>query len=103
MIYFLFGLLTAFVYTYLILPKNCGTDPSIKMTIYPFFYNGMIIIPIDENNALHIHHWLIFSIICFSSIIFNIPTLLLGISLGLSIQGLFYNDCFDFICDNPYN
>lgn len=103
MLYFFIGLLASVIYIYLILPKKCGTSPSIKMTIYPFLYDGMVIIPINNNCALHIHHWLIFSLICFSSIILNIPTLLLGFSLGLSVQGLLYKDWSDFICENPYD
>ena len=100
---FFTGLLISIIYIFLVLPKKCGANPSIEMTMYPFLYKSMIIIPFDNDNALHIHHWLIFSLICFSSIFFNIPTLLLGFSLGLSIQGLLYNDCLDFVCKNPYN
>jgi hypothetical protein len=62
----------------------------------------MIIIPINNEKALHIHHWLIYSIILLSGLFLKIPEVITGFSLGLVFQGLLYDDCFDFLCENPY-
>ena len=91
------------IFSYLFLPVKCGDNPSIKITKYPILYNSMIIIPINSEKALHIHHWLIYSIIILlSGLFFKIPDIITSFSLGLVFQGLLYDDCFDFLCENPY-
>lgn len=102
MLNIIFGILIAVIYSILLLPSEEGNFPSINITIYPFMYNSMIIIPYNETNAIHIHHWLIFLFICLSKKIFKINDILFGFSLGLFIQGITYNDKFIFICNNPY-
>ena len=62
----------------------------------------MLILPYNCNNAIHLHHWVIYFLIFIISFFIEFPTVLNGISFGLFIQGIQYEDRFDFICNNPY-
>ena len=99
----IFGLFTASVYSYLILPNNEGSDPKINPTLYPILYKGMVIIPYNKAKALHLHHWVFYILIYIASFFVHIPPILIGFSLGLFIQGIKYKDSCTFICNNPYN
>ncbi len=103
MILFFIGLFISYIYSLLILPHNEGSEPTINPTIYPLLYKGMIIIPYNKENAIHLHHWVICLFFCILSIFYQIPQIFTGFSLGLFIQGLLYKDSFNFICSNPYN
>jgi hypothetical protein len=102
MLHTIIGLFISNIYSYYVLPKNENSDPNIKPTLYPIIYNGMIIIPFNKYNAIHIHHWSIYMLICILSFYIYIPNIIFGFSIGLSIQGLMYSDRFKFICRNPY-
>ena len=97
------GLIISFFYSVLILPKNEGIEPKINPTVYPVLYRGMIIIPYNKTNAIHLHHWVWYFSICTIGIFFYIPNIVTGFSLGLFIQGIRYKDSLTFICKNPYN
>ena len=58
------GLLISFFYSLLILPENEGSKAAINPTIPPLLYNGMVIIPNNKVNAIHIHHWIYMLIAC---------------------------------------
>lgn len=92
----------SFLYAVTILPRKESNTPRIKPTIYPVLYNGMIIIPFNPI-AIHLHHWVICFFICLASIFIKIPTILVGFSFGLFLQGIAYNDSLRLLCDNPYN
>tara|TARA_B100000900_G_C20460598_1_gene667101 strand:+ start:716 stop:1021 length:306 start_codon:yes stop_codon:yes gene_type:complete len=96
------GLLLAVIYSYFILPKKEQGEPKINITLFPIMYNGMIMIPISKEKSFHIHHWILYLLIFILSFFVNIPEIIVGFSIGLFLQGLFYNDCFEFIVDNPY-
>ena len=95
------GLIISYIFSIYILPVKEGGYPNIRFTLYPLIYNSMIIIPFNKK-ALHIHHWTIFLLIYILSLFYKIPPILAGFSIGLFIQGILYNDRFNFICDNPY-
>ena len=103
MLFGILGLFFSFIYSIYVLPKNEGVEPSINPTVYPILYKGMIIIPYNKENAIHLHHWVIYFIICILSIFIYIPNLIIGFSLGLFLQGITYNDSLHFICKNPYH
>lgn len=103
MILFFVGLFISSIYSLLILPDNEGSEPTINPTIYPLLYKGMIIIPYNKVNAIHLHHWVVYFFLCLLSLFYNIPQILTGFSLGLFLQGIRYKDRFNFICSNPYN
>jgi len=104
MIYlFFFGLVLSYFYSKLVLPRNIGNQPLINPTIYPILYRGMLIIPFNKTQAIHIHHWLFYLLICIIGLFLEIPKIIIGFSLGLFIQGLIYEDRFNFIEKNPYN
>lgn len=102
MILFCVGLVVSYVYSLLILPDNEGSEPTINPTIYPLLYKGMIIIPYNNVNAIHLHHWVVYFFICLLSLFFDIPRIVVGFSLGLFLQGIQYKDSLNFICSNPY-
>lgn len=104
MIYlFVFGLVLSYFYSKLVLPRNIGNQPLINPTIYPILYRGMLIIPFNKTQAIHIHHWLFYLLICIIGLFLEFPKIIIGFSLGLFIQGLIYEDRFNFIEKNPYN
>ena len=97
------GLFISYIYSYFILPDNEGEEPTIKPTLYPILYKGMIIIPYNNAKAIHLHHWVLFFLICVISMFVYIPNIFIGFSLGLFIQGISYKDSLHFIRNNPYN
>jgi hypothetical protein len=102
-IYLIIGLIFSYIYSIFFLPKNSGECPNICLTIYPFLYKSMLIIPFNKKKALHIHHWIIYLFICcLLYFYFTINNILFGFSLGLLVQGLSYNDSFNILCSNPY-
>ena len=103
MFLFSFGLFVSCVYSILVLPNNEGSEPKINPTVYPLIYKGMIIIPYNKLNAIHLHHWILYFFICMCSVFINVPNIVSGFSLGLFIQGIRYKDCLTIICENPYN
>ena len=99
--YFAYGLLSSYIYSKIVLPKNEGKNPKIDLIIYPVIYHGMIIIPY-KLKALHIHHWIIYFFILLLSFILPLPKFIVGFASGLFIQGLLYKDAFKIVCKNPY-
>jgi hypothetical protein len=74
-------------------------NPTINITIYPIFYNGMIIIQYYDK-GYHIHHWMISLPILF---LYNyIPLYIWVFFLVLMMHGLSYNDSFEIMTFNPY-
>ena len=98
----IFGIILAYLYSIIGLPVSSGIYPKINPTIKPFINKGSVIIPYSKKKAIHIHHWVIYLCIIIFSLFIPIPKILIGFSLGLILQGLTYNDRFDFICENPY-
>lgn len=96
------GLLLSIIYSYLVLPKQEKEAPKISPTLYPIIYKGMIMIPISKEKCFHIHHWVISLFILIISLFIYIPKIIIGFSLGLFLQGLYYKDRFNFIIDNHY-
>ena len=94
----LYGFLLSQIYAYFVLPKEEGQPPRIQPTLYPILYKGMVIIPYSKNKAIHVHHWIIYFIVC----LFNIPDFFRAFFFGLYFQGLLYDDCIEFIRENPY-
>ena len=92
------GLCIAAIYCYLCLPRIEKEKPAITFTLFPVLHDSMIIIPLGPNKALHLHHWLLFSLL----FLFRMSEFQKGFSLGMVLQGLLYKDRFDFIVENPY-
>ena len=91
------GICIATVYSYFILPKKSSSNPTIRFTLYPFLYNSMILLPISKDKVLHIHHWTLFFLI----MLFIPNPIIFGFSLTMVIQGLSYDNCFEFIENRP--
>ena len=94
------GLLISAAYILFMFPNNnysTQSYPRIQLTLYPILYRGMIHIPISKRNCLHVHHWLVYSLVILSSFIYEIPSYIIGFSIGLCIHGLMYKDAFQFI------
>ena len=102
MLSFFIGFILSYLYSIWVLPKKEGEEPLINPILYPILYKGMVVIPYNNINAIHLHHWIIYLFICLLSIIYFIPEIIIGFSLGLLLQGIQYKDSFIFICDNPY-
>jgi hypothetical protein len=95
------GVIVALVYIIVCLPRSHGSPPSITPTFYPFMYKGMIIIHINQENAIHVHHWMVLApiLICYQYI--NIG-LWIGCLLVI-LHGLTYKDALCVRVVNPYS
>ena len=92
------GIVLAIVYSILFLPsREGGAAGSKKLTFYPFMYEGKIVIPVTNDEILHIHHWIIYLVL----IIFIPNHIFFGFAATMIIQGLSYRDCFDFMEKRP--
>lgn len=100
---YIYGIIIGILYSIFILPNTSKDKPNINITIYPFLYDGMVIVPINKKKAIHVHHWIIYLLILLLSFFINIPEIIIGFSLFLFIQGICYNDRFEIIRKNPYN
>ena len=93
---FFIGTSLAWIYLYYILNNKSGTLPKyIRPSIHGILENGHIII-----KGLHIHHWIIFSVILLIILILNLVCgsqylFLFGITLTFIYHGLGYDDCFN--------
>ena len=97
---FMIGLCVALAYSIIVLPSKNGDSPKISLTIEPILYNGMLIIPISEDQALHLHHWIVYA--CFLPFVNFIPVAFWTFCLILTVQGLFYDDAFKIFVKNPW-
>ena len=99
--YLLYGILIGLLYIISIFGTHMksGNCHNLNFTIPCLFIKeGSIII-----NDYHIHHWLIFLILLFITLLLknnNIILFIQGFSIVLIIHGLHYDDCF---CFNPLN
>ena len=75
-------------------------SPNICVTLFPIMHNGMIIIPISETSAIHIHHWIFDSFII---LLFNglLDSEVIWFMIGMIMQGLSYKDRFHIIEKKP--
>jgi len=91
------GALIAIIFINVNFGNKAGTPPALAFNYYPYIRNGSLFI-----NDTHIHHWLI----CFSILIFTLPLQITnkspflrvfnGFLFTLMVQGLLYEDRFDF-------
>jgi len=89
------------MYKLFVLPKKEKGDCSLNITLRPVMYKSMLIIPISHDRALHIHHWIFYSIL----LIFGwnyLHSSIIGFSTALIMNGLSYGDRFEILTDNPY-
>ena len=73
----------------------------INVTLYPLLHNGMLIIEIDRMNAIHIHHWVFYTVVLLL-IWRSCARWITAFMMGLVLQGLTYGDRFEFLVPNPY-
>ncbi len=96
--YFLVGLVISIIYCIIILPEKSGCKPNLTFNLFPIIYDGMLIIPISDKKALHIHHWIIASLII---LFFNkyLVTILwfFGFLAGIKVNS-YISSIFSFIC-----
>lgn len=101
MFFAILGILLSIAYAQVILPRNTGEKPKLSLTIWPFFYQGMVIVPMSHEKAVHIHHWIIYAL--FLLLLYNkLNTCLRFFCFGLMVQGLMYKDAFCLLEKNPY-
>lgn len=98
----LLGLTVSLIYCKTCLKHETNTTPRINITVYPLLYNGMIIIPYSKHSAIHCHHYIPYLCLFTGLYYYDVLPLLQGFCLGMTFQGLLYDDCFDFFCNNPY-
>ena len=102
-VHLVIGLVLAFVYSMLMFNDE-KEPPNMSLTMYPLLHNGMIMIPLYDK-ALHVHHWVVFIVVLAWLVQSTNPYRMygVGVAIGLVVQGLLYNDCFEFITDSPWN
>lgn len=116
---FILGVLIGILYAYVMFPGGVGDPPSAPwMTWYPILYQGMIILPISAERALHIHHWMVYLPVAIACLMLTnvlmspndehaigilILLLIFGFSTRMTLHGLSYKDRFSVITDNPYH
>jgi len=91
------GALIAIIFINVNFGNKAGSPPTLAFNWYPYIRNGSIFI-----NDIHLHHWCI----CFVLLVFLIPIqttnknpfllIINGLLFTLLIQGLLYEDRFDF-------
>lgn len=96
------GVSLALVYITAVLPVRTGETPAIKPTFYPVMFQGMIVVPVTRNTAVHVHHWVIYSaLLLFCREILG--PLGFGFCLTLAVQGFVtYQDRLQFMQKNPW-
>ncbi len=93
----LYGILLGLIYSQFFLPKKEGKTNLKFLTFYPIIFEGKILLPINNKQVIHIHHWVIYLI----ATLFIENNTFLGFSIVLILQGLMYKDCFQFIEKKP--
>lgn len=98
------GCICCSLYCYYMYPNNVNRKPMICPTVKNILHNGSVVMSINQKNAIHFHHWIIFMFVISLSYYFNknIPLSVYAFSICMVIQGLCYHDCFNIICNNPY-
>lgn len=99
MIDLLSGICLALMHTAL-LPTRSHQEPRIRVSVAPVIYNSMIIIPVSKSKAIHLHHWLTYSL----TLLCLLPRQkwIVVYLVCMIAQGLTYADRFDFIVTNPW-
>jgi hypothetical protein len=95
----LLGFWLGVLYTSRVLPETPGDYPMYQFTAWPVLYRGMVVVPLSQHRALHVHHWTITLVML---LLFDLPKILGGFCLCLTLQGLRYRDRFRFIETNPF-
>nr|QFG74401.1 MAG: hypothetical protein [Megaviridae environmental sample] len=93
--YTLFGFIFGIIYIVLIFGNKPGEPHNIPFNLPPFIIDGSIFI-----KGYHIHHWLLCSIFLLSNYLLGkknkYNTMLNSFLLVLIVQGLSYDDRFEF-------
>ncbi len=92
------GLVTSAMYSMLCLGRQSGSQPAFALTIPGILYRGMFFIAIDDNEAFHLHHWMLLLPFTF----LPLPPAMHWFIIGMVIQGLCYSDRFEYFAPNPY-
>lgn len=95
--YICIGILLGIIFSICVLPRKTHHNPKIKFNLKPLFKNGMIMIPINKKQFLHLHHWFIFYLGLFFLNYKYYNNIILGFSIIMVIQGTLYNDFLKFI------
>jgi len=102
MLLFVSGILTGTIYSSRMLPEKEKGIPSLKFTVYPIIFHGMIFVPVSAEFAIHVHHWVIYTLLFVVSIMFKLPYILIGFCVSMVLHGLSYADRFSFVEPNPF-
>ena len=93
----LIGCLLGIIHTCL-LPRKSTAPPIIQISCYPVLYKSMCIIPLNTQLALHVHHWLPYTVLA----LFGTSPLWVTYCWFMAVQGLCYTDRFKFVVTNPW-
>ena len=92
------GLLMSFVYSRICLGRESGSEPRLAVTVDGWLHHGMIVLPIDDQEAFHCHHWMLLLPLTFLPLTPSVHWFI----VGMVIQGLSYSDRFSCFASNPY-
>ena len=93
------GILLACAYSRACLPRHAKGTPALAPTVPDYIYQGSIVIAIDDNDAFHVHHWMLLMPLLFAPL----PAWLQCFVATLIVQGLAcYSDRCDCFVANPY-
>lgn len=98
------GCILFLFYAFGVLPEDSGHPPAVKPSIYPVLYKGMILVPVSQKKALHIHHWVLCAIFVWMCILANKKWYFWLTFAGLAaMHGLWwYEDSLEFVQKNPW-
>lgn len=93
---YMMGLFLAILYSWYVLPPVAGLPPKWQPTIRPFLVRGTVLVPVSRTHQIHMHHWVCYSVLLILLFRF-LPRVIVGFFVGLIVQGLTYEDRFQFV------
>ena len=72
------------------------------MTVWPFLYKGMLIVPLNDSYAIHVHHWMVYLPLAILALV-TARLAVAGFAGTMVVHGLLvYQDRFAVVVRSPW-